>query len=577
VPPETSIAEWIASQPESESTRLLTELAPTPTDQAALAYCWPFWARPSQMEPGPDRWRDGKRWTKWLVLAGRGFGKTRTGAEWVISRVRDHIEGDTTDVLRIALVGQTPADVRDVMVEGESGILACCPAWMAPEWNRSSGELVWRDMRGEVIVRAKAYSGHNPGKLRGPQHHLAWADEMAAWKYPETWDQLMFGLRLGDHPQVVITTTPRPVRTVRNLLKDQKCIVTRGSTHDNAANLPDTFIDEILSKYEGTTLGQQEIYAQLLDENPGALWTRALIAELRIALADVPELVRIVVAIDPAVSSKSTSDETGIVVAGLAANGHAYVLADGSKRQSTQSWARTAIAQFRSYEADRIIGEANNGGDLVADVIRSQDDRVPVKLVHASRGKYARAEPVAALYEQRKIHHVGTFDDLEDQMCNWTVDVDWSPDRMDALVWALSELMLGPKGKASTAPNPMAGGGGEDERDENGRRKRRAERGVARRTTPGARRQREGPSGRRTRWHQRMRSGSSSRPSRRSWASSTRATSPRRSSPSWSKLLAGPPCSKPLARPSRPLPMIRRPLMVRPRSTARERRRPLVR
>lgn len=491
MPQEISKAEWIASQSASKRAELIQEIAPTEAHKAALAYHWPFWARPSQQEPIGH-------WTKWLALAGRGWGKTRVGAETTLRRIRRHIEamnidGARREIYRIAIVGQTPEDAWDVMVHGESGLLACCPPWILPlerDINESKRTIVWRDAQGNVVVKLKAYSGHNPTKLRGPQHHFAWCDEMAAWKYPEAWDQLMFGLRLGDHPQVVITTTPRPVRTIRDLIKESEegepTVVTTGTTYDNSANLPATFFREIINKYEGTTLGQQEIYAQVLDETPGALWKRSLISETRHTVA-IPPLVRIVVAIDPAVSSTKKSDLTGIVVAGIDEAGKGYVLADASGIYTPNEWADKAIELYHLFRADRIIGEKNNGGDLVSTVINNRDDRVPVKLVHASRGKYARAEPISGLYEQRRVHHTAVFADLEDQMCNWTVDLDWSPDRMDALVWALSELMLGPRGGegGSTATDPLAGGSaGTAGRDARGRRLPPSERVRRRGATP---------------------------------------------------------------------------------------------
>jgi phage terminase large subunit-like protein len=434
VPAETSVASWIASLPASARAAELDRLAPTIEARAALRYDWLFWGRPSQQPPAGV-------WTKWLINAGRGFGKTRTGAEWIVRQVRDHIEGAADFELRLALVGQTPADVRDVMVEGESGILAVCPPWLQPEWNRTTTELIWRGPDGRVVARAKGYSGHNPGKLRGPQHHIAWADELAAWKYPETWDQLMFGLRLTDRaPQVVITTTPKPVRTVRELLKDPACRVTRGSTHDNAENLAEAFFEEIITKYEGTTLGLQEIYAQLLDEAPGALWKRS-----NILRGDAPADCRIVVAIDPATSKTSTSDETGIIVAGWSAlTGRSYVLEDLSGIYSPKEWAQVAVDAYHAWGAVRIVAEKNQGGDMVEEIVRMIDPSISYRGVHAKDGKFTRAEPIAALYEQHKVYHVDGFADLEDQMCTWSADLDWSPDRLDALVYALTELALRP-------------------------------------------------------------------------------------------------------------------------------------
>jgi len=414
----------IASLPREQRAELISQL--TDDEAATLLYDWSFWARDKQQLPPGD-------WHTWVILAGRGFGKTRTGAEAVRYKV-EH-EG----YRRVALVGRTAADVRDVMVQGESGLLACSPPWFMPKYQPSLRRLTWPN--GAI---ATTYSGDRPDQLRGPQHDLAWPDELAAWRYSDAWDQLMFGLRLGTRPQCIVTTTPRPTPLVKKLLKRKNAVITRGSTLENRANLAPTFIDEILDTYGGTRLGRQEIYAEILDDNPGALWNRDQIDRLRVAQA--PELTRVVVAIDPAVTSNANSDETGIVVAGLGANGHGYVLGDGSLRASANQWAGRAIQLYAEYDADRIIGEANNGGDLIETVLRTQDASVSYKKVHASKGKYTRAEPVSALYEKGKVHHVGAFAELEDQMCDWAPDQGMdSPDRMDALVWALSELMLNKK------------------------------------------------------------------------------------------------------------------------------------
>lgn len=389
-----------------------------------LLYEWRFWARPNQLPP--ENWRH-----VWLILAGRGFGKTRTGAETVRWLV------ETGQAKRIALVAPTAADARDVMVEGESGILAVSRPDFKPEYEPSKRRITWPN--GAV---AYTYSAEEPDRLRGPQHDFAWCDELAAWKYPDdTWDNLIFGLRLGDNPRVVVTTTPKPIPLVRKLVNDPETVVTRGSTYENAANLPPSFLKEIRDKYEGTRLGRQEIYAEILDDVPGALWNRTMLDELRVKKA--PELIRIVVAIDPAVTSGENSDETGIIVAGKGVDGHGYVLEDLSCRMSPDGWATRAVNAYHKYEADRIVAEVNNGGDLVETTIRTVDRRIPYKAVRASKGKRTRAEPIAALYEQGKIHHVGSFPLLEDQMCNFTPDgYDGSPDRVDALVWALTELML---------------------------------------------------------------------------------------------------------------------------------------
>lgn len=337
------------------------------------------------------------------------------------------------------------------MIEGESGLLAISPPWNQPEYQPSKRRVVWPNG-----ALATVYSGFEPDQLRGPQHDTAWCDELASWQYArETWDNLQFGLRLGD-PRVCITTTPRPIRLLREILKAPTTVKTAGSSYENRSNLPDAFFAQIIAKYEGTTLGQQEIHAALLEESPGALWKRETLNATR--EQEAPTLVRIVVAIDPAASQTEESSETGLVIAGLAANGHAYVLADRSGRLSPDTWARRAVEEYRQRMADRIIGEHNNGGDMVKNTVLTVDKTVSYKEVWASKGKYTRAEPVAALYEQGKVHHVGVFPDLEDQMCTW-VPGDDSPDRMDALVWALSELMvknqspaLAPAGIARVSP-----------------------------------------------------------------------------------------------------------------------------
>jgi predicted phage terminase large subunit-like protein len=392
-----------------------------------LAASWRAVARPSQLAP------NGK-WNVWLLLAGRGFGKTRSGAEWA----REQAEADRAG--RIALVAPTAADARDVMVEGESGLLAISPPWFRPVYEPSKRRVTWPN--GAI---ATLYSADEPERLRGPQHDAAWCDEVCAWRYPDAWAQLQFGLRLGEHPQVVATTTPRPTRLIRDLLARSDVAVTRGSTRENEANLPEAFLSSLKRQYEGTRLGRQELEAELLDDMPGALWTRDMIEKARVSVA--PELRRVVVAIDPAASSHEDSDETGIIVAGVSADGHAYVLDDVSGRMPPPDWARTAIRAYRDRRADRIVAEVNNGGEMVGATIRMVDANAAFQAVHASRGKVARAEPVAALYEQGRVHHVGAFPTLEDQMAGFASDFDrvragYSPDRVDALVWALSELIV---------------------------------------------------------------------------------------------------------------------------------------
>lgn len=385
---------------------------------------WRLMAREQQLTPDGD-------WYVWLVLAGRGWGKTRTGAE-------DHAYYAMTHPgARLAVVAPTYGDARDTCVEGESGLLRTIPRPLIRDWNRSLGELVLTN-----DARFKLFSADEPERLRGPQHHRAWCDELAAWKYPETFDQLMFGLRLGDDPRVVVTTTPKPTQTIRQLVKRDDVHVTRGSTFENAANLAPAALAQLKERYEGTRIGRQELYAELLDDVPGALWQRDQIDTLRVVTA--PEMTRVVVAIDPAVTSGEDSDETGIVVCGRGVDGHGYVLADRTCRLSPDGWARRATTAYDQYQADRIIAEVNNGGDLVERVIRTVGGQYPYRAVRASRGKATRAEPIAALYEQGKIHHVGGFSELEDQMCAYTPDgYAGSPDRVDALVWAITELMLG--------------------------------------------------------------------------------------------------------------------------------------
>jgi len=421
----------MSSLPGDEREKLLAEL--TDEEVEALLYDWPFWARANQLPPPGD-------WICWLLLAGRGFGKTRTGAEWVRAEV------ESGRRRRLALVAPTAADARDVMVEGESGILAISPKWFRPLYEPSKRRLTWPNG-----ALATVYSADEPDRLRGPQHDGAWADEVASWKYPEAWDMLMFGLRLGRSPRVVVTTTPKPVKVIRELVGAQTTVVTRGSTFENVDNLAPAFLEQIITRYEGTRLGRQELYAEILDDVPGALWTRKVIEDLRVN--EPPELARVVVAIDPAVTSGEDSDETGIIVVGRGLDGQGYVLKDLSCRMSPDGWARRAVNAYHEFRADRVVAEVNNGGDLVEKVIRTVDPTVPYRAVRASRGKRVRAEPVAALYEQGRVHHVGGLPLLEDQMCAFLPEgSDVSPDRVDALVWAITELML--KRGLPAAPKP---------------------------------------------------------------------------------------------------------------------------
>lgn len=397
-------------------------LTPTPEATEAFWHDWSWWARPEQLAPVGD-------WTTWVVLAGRGFGKTRTGAEWVRQQL-------ATGKSRIALVAATAADARDVMVEGESGLLAVYPPSQRPEYKPSLRRVTWPDGR-----IATTYSADEPDRLRGPQHDCAWADEVGAWRYGEALDMLRLGLRLGADPRLIVTTTPKPTTLIRRLIDDPSSVVTRGSTFDNAGNLSETFIAGIRKRYEGTRLGRQELYAEVLTDTPGALWTRANIDDHR--RPKPTTLTRVVVAIDPAVSANENSDETGIVVVGVGEDGHGYVLEDLSCRVSPDAWARRAVDAYHRHRADRIVAEVNQGGDLVESVIRTVDRDVPYRSVRASRGKATRAEPVAALYEQARVHHCAVYDTLEDQMVTFVPEQSTaSPDRVDALVWALTDLIL---------------------------------------------------------------------------------------------------------------------------------------
>ncbi len=334
---------------------------------------------------------------------------------------------------RGALVAPTEADAREVLVEGESGILTIAPEDFMPEFEPSKRRLSFPNGSS-----ARLFSADQPNRLRGPQHHWAICDEIAVWQYPQAFDMLLLGLRLGKNPRAAIATTPRPIPLIKRLLADVTVSVTRGSTYDNRGNLAPAFFDGIISRYAGTRIGRQEIDGEVLDDSAGGLFHRGLIEAARVS--KLRRLRRIVVAIDPAVTANADSDETGIVVAGIGGDGHGYVLEDASLKASPDAWARTAVEAYHRWQADRLVAEVNNGGDLVEYTVRTVDPNVPLTQVRASRGKIARAEPVAALYEQGKIHHVGRFDSLEDQMVEWT---HRSPDRVDALVWAISELMLG--------------------------------------------------------------------------------------------------------------------------------------
>ncbi len=430
---EKSWAEVLAGLTPEQLTELVGELSPE--QQREVLYDWRLWRRPKQSTP------DGN-WRTWLILAGRGFGKTRTGAEFV----REQVNNGTAK--HIALVGATAADVRDVMIEGESGLLTVFPPHQRPQYEPSKRRVTFHNGS-----QASAYSADEPDRLRGPNHDLAWADELAAWRYSEAWDQLTLGLRIGTHPRSVVTTTPRPVDVIRRLMRtdDGSVHLTRGSTYENVKNLAPAFVDEILKRYEGTTLGRQELHAEVLDDLEGALWQRSKLDELRVVKHI--EMKRIVVAVDPAISNRAESAETGIIVAGIGLDNQGYVLDDLSMKGSPAEWAQAVVLAYHKYKADRIVLEANQGGDMVRHTIATVERNAPIKLVHASRGKRTRAEPVAALYEQGRVHHVGFYPQLEDQLCGWVPDYGDSPDRLDALVWALTELMVdGNKQAIAVAP-----------------------------------------------------------------------------------------------------------------------------
>ncbi|MDD5050106.1 MAG: terminase family protein [Methanoregulaceae archaeon] len=389
-------------------------------------YAWDKIAHLGQIPP-----KD-KPWFCYLMRSGRGGGKTRAGAEWVLQRVRDGYQ-------HIALIGQTAADVRDTMVEvGPSSIMKIAREDEKPYYEPSKRRLTFPN--GAV---ATTFTGEEPDQLRGPAHDTVWIDELAKFKYAQdTWDNMEMGLRLGDNPQVFVTTTPRPIPLIKELVTDTSVIDVRFSTSQNAENLSPLFLKRVMEKYAGTRLGRQELEGEILDDNPYALWQRDIIENLRVPRP--PPLIRVVVGVDPAVSSGDESAETGIITAGIAANGHCYVLGDASLQGTPNAWAIAVTKSYHTHNADRVIGEVNNGGDLVEVNLRTVDRHIPFRAVHASRGKLIRAEPIAALYEQGKVHHVGTFPQLEDQMCEW-VPGEKSPDRMDALVWAITELtMKGP-------------------------------------------------------------------------------------------------------------------------------------
>jgi len=432
---QVSLAALISRLDRAERARFLAGL--DAEDCAWLDACWPFWARPAQLAPPGD-------WRLWLILAGRGFGKTRAGAEWVRGIARSDPDA------RIALVGANLGEARRIMVEGESGILAVSADTDRPIFEPSLRRLVWPSG-----ARATLFAAAEPESLRGPEHSHGWCDEVSKWDHSgdramQAWNNLEMGLRRGAHPRLVATTTPRAVPLLRRLLAMPDRVLSGGKMQDNRANLPATFVEAMHSHYGASALGRQELDGELIADIDGALWTRGLLERCRVRAAAAPPPVRIVIGVDPPASSHG--DACGIIVAGRDAQGSALVLADASaERASPERWARCVADAARVWQADRIVAEANQGGAMVASVLRAADTGLAVTLVHASRGKVARAEPVAALYEAGRVRHAGLFARLEDELCGLMAGGGYagpgrSPDRADALVWALSDLMLGVRG-----------------------------------------------------------------------------------------------------------------------------------
>lgn len=419
--------------PEAERLAELRKLSKAEREE--LRYHWQLWGRGRQLPPAGA-------WHIWLIMAGRGFGKTRAGAEWV------RAVADADPTARIALVGASLGDARAVMVEGESGLLAVCAPDRTPLFEPSLRRLTWPNG-----AQATVYSALEPESLRGPQHSHAWCDEIAKWdgasdRATRTWDNLLLGMRLGEQPRVLATTTPRAVTLVKRIAGtgDDAVAVVNGATEDNKDNLPPRYIAEIRRTFGKSLLGRQELDGELIEDAEGALWTREMIEACREAAASSPP-VRVVVAVDPPASERG--DACGIVVCAACEDGIARVLADCSvEKASPERWARAVAGAAKAWSADRVVAEANQGGAMVKSVLHAADVSLPVKLVHASRGKAARAEPVAALYEAGRVRHAGIFPQLEDQLCGLIAGGGYegpgrSPDRADALVWGLSELLLG--------------------------------------------------------------------------------------------------------------------------------------
>lgn len=426
LPPDRSLAQLLAADPRARA--LLDCL--TEDELEALQWDWRFWLRPKQWPPPGD-------WFIWMALAGRGFGKTRTGAHWIHDRA---MAGDERRWM--ALVARNPREARDAMLHGPGGLLKVTPPDERPKYEPSKVKLTWPNG-----AHATIYSGENPDALRGFSGDTAWLDELAAYQYAQAaWDNLQFGLREAkvERPRLFVSTTPKRIPLVRELLARKGVVAVRGSSYENRANLAPEYFREVIEPYEGTTIGRQEIYAELLEEAPGALWTRATLEACR--RPQVPEqLTRVAIAVDPPITSGPRSAEAGIMVGGLGTNREGYLVADLSGRYSPERWATRVVEAFEEHEADMVVAEANQGGEMVERVLRTVPggERLPVRLVNATRGKQTRAQPVASLYERGKIHHVGFFAELEDQLTTWVPDEDKvSPDRLDADVWLFTYLML---------------------------------------------------------------------------------------------------------------------------------------
>jgi len=438
-----SVAERLANLPKSEREEAISQLSDAEAE--ALLFDWRgFLARSDQVAPEGD-------WDIWLALAGRGWGKTETGAQWVK-------ELQAQGVMNFALVAETQKDLDEVMV---ARLLAIYPDAERPHVKYKPTRVIWPNG-----ATALGYNGTQPNQLRGPEFEAAWVDELAKYKYArETWDMLQFCMRRGTHPRQLITTTPRPIELVKAIVagEEGKVHITRGSTMDNVANLASRFLKRVQDRYAGTRLGRQELNAEILGDLPGALWRQSIIDTYR--LRDAPKMKRTLVSVDPAVTAGEEADEHGIIVAGMCEEKHGHVLHDGSLRGSPTEWAQEAIALAKRHDAEGVVVEVNQGGDMVAHVLRTIAPNLNVIEVRASKGKHVRAEPIASLYEQGRVHHIGNYPELEGQMTQMTTEGfqgGGSPDRLDALVWAMSELfpdMIEPIRQNTVRRPPRVAGG----------------------------------------------------------------------------------------------------------------------